>query len=371
VLSIVINVKNGERYLERCLSSVNKFDDVVILDNFSTDNTLKIARNFANVRIYESEFNGMGNVKNLAATYAKYDWIFSLDCDEILEPKLANTLLNMQFVDQHIYLVYRKNYYNGMLIESSSWGNDWIKRIYNRKNTKFTTTAVHEGLQGNLSQSKIDNGALIHFPYDEVEQLINKMQFYSTLYAQQNFMKKKPKLALIPFRAFFAFIKSYFLKGGFKQGYEGLIISSFNSIGVYAKYMKLFELGYKKKLAVAIRLNYSNKVLLNNLINNLNQQHLLPQKIFFLISEKNITPATMQQLNLDICDNLLTPSQLIQYDGDVNHELYQLLKDQNNFDYIVLALEPELLANHNYLKNCRDAIFKSKNLVKTIFYFNK
>ncbi|MCX8514206.1 MAG: glycosyltransferase family 2 protein [Burkholderiales bacterium] len=369
MLSIVINVKNGERYLERCLTSVKRFDDVVLLDNYSCDNTLKLARNFPNVRIYESEFTGMGNVKNLAATYAKHDWVFSVDCDEILEPRLVETLLRTQFSINHIYLVYRKNYYNSMLIESSSWGNDWIKRIYNRKNTKFSTSAVHEGLPDNLALIKINGGALIHFPYDEIEQLINKMQFYSKLYAQQYHGSKHPKLATIPVRAFFAFIKSYCLKGGFKQGYEGLIISSFNAIGVYTKYMKLFELDYKKKLAVAIRVEYINKIVLEHLIDYLNQQLVLPQQVFFLISTPGITTEMQQHFDA-IRDNLIVPAELIQCE-DVNYDLYQQFHSQNNFDCIVLPLDTELLVDHSYLKRCRHAIYKGKHLAKTIFYFNK
>ena len=194
MLSICINVKNGERYLARTLLSVREFEDVVLLDNYSKDNTVAIANKFSNVRVYQCEFTGMGNVRNLAASYAKHDWVLFVDCDEVLDSELVKILQDYDFKQKHIYNIYRKNFYNGACVESSSWGNDWIKRLYNRNDTKFANNQVHDNFIDDLPNVKIDGGFMYHFPYEMVSQLIDKMQFYSTLYAKQHFNKKKPFL---------------------------------------------------------------------------------------------------------------------------------------------------------------------------------
>src|SRR5579863_6833733 len=195
-LSIVINVKNGEDTLGRCLSSLRKFSDVVVFDNYSTDKTIEIASSYPNVSIVQHEFCGMGKVRNLATAHAKNDWVLFVDCDEVLHPDLVQTVLSTDFVRGTIYLIKRQNYYANSLVNSSSWENDWIKRLFNRNDTRFVQNEVHESFEVNdqIKYKKITTGFIYHFPYRTVSELIHKMQFYSTLYAKQHFNKKTPYL---------------------------------------------------------------------------------------------------------------------------------------------------------------------------------
>lgn len=248
MLSIAINVKNGEKYLDKVLSALGQFDDIVLLDNYSTDNTIAIAKKYSNVRIFEHEFCGMGKVRNMVAGFAKYDWVFFVDSDEVVSQELVNTLLKTKFEDGYIYRILRYNFYDNFLVNTSSWGNDWILRLYNRNQTRFAENEVHDSfIQNGIKEKKLYGGVIYHFPYESVAQLIDKMQFYSTLYAKQNLAKKKVWLFTVPFRALFMFIKCYVLKRGFIDGYEGFLISSFNAIGVFVKYLKLYELSHKRK----------------------------------------------------------------------------------------------------------------------------
>ena len=80
--SAVMLVKNSERYLQEVLTALTDFDEVLLLDNGSTDRTLEIAARFGNVRVCKHEFTGFGPMKNLAASLAKHNWIFSIDSDE-------------------------------------------------------------------------------------------------------------------------------------------------------------------------------------------------------------------------------------------------------------------------------------------------
>lgn len=353
MLSICVNVKNGARYLSRCLSSLAKFEDVVLLDNYSTDNTIEIAKTFSNVRIYQCEFNGMGMVRNLAASYAKNDWVLFVDCDEVLEAELVDILLYYKFDAGNIYNIYRKNYYDGALVESSAWGNDWIKRLYSRLDTKFAENQVHDNFVDNLTNIKITGGSMIHFPYEQVNQLIDKMQFYSTLYAKQHHTKKHPKLWLIPFRMLFMFIKCYILKCGFKDGYEGLTISMFNAIGVWSKYIKLYELDYKKKFALAIHVN--SLIELESISKLINQQSLLSEAVVVICDLEKILDEQLLK-SLFIVENYCIDI------NDYNNELNTLLKSNDSFDYIVECLDSDDFTNKNFVSNIRTSLQHHKPL---------
>lgn len=284
MLSIAINVKNGATHLEQCLNSLSRFEDVVLLDNYSTDATIAIAKKYANVRIFTDKFCGMGRLRNQVAGYAKYDWVFFVDSDEVVHPKLADKLLHMQLDNNCIYTVLRHNFYDNFRVDGCSWGNDWILRLYNRTETQYLESEVHESLNTNgFKVAKIKVGFLYHFPYDNVTQLINKMQLYSTLYAKQHLGKKNPKLGIIPFRAFFMFVKCYILKLGFLYGFAGLAISSYNAIGVFSKYLKLYELANRFGLVLAI--SFTPKINLTRLSDAINLQKLLPVKVLIIVDK--------------------------------------------------------------------------------------
>ena len=99
-ISVCILVKNAQDTIKECLESLQSFDEIILLDNQSSDDTLKIANDFKskfdNLRIYHSEFIGFGPLKNLAISYASNDWIFSIDSDEVLEFSALKELENLK-----------------------------------------------------------------------------------------------------------------------------------------------------------------------------------------------------------------------------------------------------------------------------------
>ena len=115
-ISVCILVKNAQETLQECLESVRGFDEIILLDNGSTDSTLEIAREFQKsfgaLRIESSKFLGFGALKHLAVSYARNDWVFVLDSDEVVESCVYQELESLEFARNHIYALARKNLYN-------------------------------------------------------------------------------------------------------------------------------------------------------------------------------------------------------------------------------------------------------------------
>jgi glycosyltransferase involved in cell wall biosynthesis len=240
-ISVTILTKNSEQYLAPCLEALQEFGEILIVDNGSTDRTIEIANNYSNVRIIEHEFIGFGPLKNFAVAQAENDWIFSVDSDEVATKELIQSIKRLDPGDRRkIYSIERLNHYRQKPITCCGWSPDRVARIFNRKYTSFSNALVHEGIIEPLqSQNILLEGKLLHYPFDSVESLINKMQSYSSLYAEQNTKHSSPAKAF--WRAVFSFFKNYFLQKGFLCGYEGLLISISNANGVFYKYMKLYE----------------------------------------------------------------------------------------------------------------------------------
>jgi len=240
-ISVTILTKNSQKYLKRCLDALKEFNEIIVLDNGSNDKTLEMAKSYPNVKIIEHPFIGFGPLKNLAIKYAHNDWILSIDSDEIATPELIKEIkcINPKEI-LNIYAVCRENYYNGRLIKCCGWYPDKVLRFFNRTHTSFDNKMVHESLIIHPDTRKKNlQGTLKHFSFDSVAELIDKMQRYSTLYAEQSDKSVSPIEASL--HALYSFIKNYFFQKGFLYGYEGFLISISNASGVFYKYMKLYE----------------------------------------------------------------------------------------------------------------------------------
>lgn len=240
--SAVIIVRDAAATLPTVLQALSDFDEVVIYDNGSQDQSMDIARSFPNVSLYQGDFLGFGASKNYAASLARHDWIFSLDADERPDAALLTALRAWSLEDPHaIGQLRRLNYFCGKAIRSNGWGHDELLRVYHRRQHAFSDRLVHESLQSGTQSHIVKlSGLLHHDAYRDVGQMLDKAQHYSELYARSP-QAKRYSFGVIVLKTAFAFFRSYLLKGGVCNGWRGFAIAFGEMIGVFFKYLKVYQ----------------------------------------------------------------------------------------------------------------------------------
>lgn len=246
-ISVTILTKNSRRYLVEVLEALRGFDDVLIYDNGSTDDTLDIAGRYPNVTIHTGSFAGFGPTHNKASSLAKNDWILSIDSDEVVTPEMSNAIAALELDSGNVYSFPRRNFFNGRWIRWCGWHPDRQLRLYHRRATRFTDARVHEAIIADGLQHITVDAPIIHYSYDSLEEFLSKMQAYSSLFAEQYAGKRRSTPLKAISHGLFAFLKSYFIKRGILGGYEGFVISAYNGHTAFYKYLKLYEANQRYK----------------------------------------------------------------------------------------------------------------------------
>ena len=247
MISVTILTQNSQKHLAEVLKSLNNFSEVILIDHGSNDNTLQIAAQYSNVTVHQREFKGFGPAHNEAASLCQYNWILSVDSDEILSPALQEELNKLALDPSKVYSFPFHNFYNGKHIKGCGWYPDRHVRLYNKTRTQFTNTYVHERIITQTLQEEPLEHPIFHFSYHSIEDFIRKMQIYSDLFAQQYVGKKQSSLSKAILHGCFAFIKTLIIKRGFTDGIEGFIIAVYNANTAFYKYLKLLEANRRRK----------------------------------------------------------------------------------------------------------------------------
>ncbi len=279
-ISVTMMVKNGEKYLARSLEALQCFDEIILLDNHSTDNSAEIARSFPNVKLYQADFFGFGPMKNDMAEKAKHDWILNVDCDEIFNPELVQEigLLDLQ-IPNVVYGILRINHYRGKPIKTCGWYPDYVRRLYHRKHVRFNDKQVHESLEIPTKVKVIRlRNSFQHYSFDGAAGLIDKMQKYTTLFAEQQCGRKRATMFTALTHGISAFVKNYFLRNGFMSGADGFVISSANAMGSYYKYVKLKEANQNLSISLIIT-TYNRPDALKLVLESVQKQTDLPCEV--------------------------------------------------------------------------------------------
>lgn len=236
-LSAVVITKNAELTLHNCIISLKKVaDEVIIVDSGSEDHTLSIAQDLE-CRILNTKWLGYGETKNLGHQAASFPYIISLDADEELSDALINEILAIKESLKHIYSFKRLNNFCGKWIKHGAWYPDVKTRIF-PKEILWNNAHSHEELiiSKNAVIVKL-NSPLLHYAYQNLNQLKAKTSLYAKLGALEKQNKSKFSLSIkLLFSPLVGFLSSFFFKLGFLDGFSGLVISYYKAKGTLLKY---------------------------------------------------------------------------------------------------------------------------------------
>ena len=246
-ISAIVLAKNNDNTIQKTLDSLVDFTDVVVYDNGSTDTTMDIASSYKNVNLVEGKFKGFGWSKNKAVSYAKNDWVIIIDSDEVIDQALLHILKTKELDANTVYQLNFKAYYKDIQVKYCGWNNQKIKRMYNRSLTSYNMNDVHEDIISDNFNIEQLGGNVEHYSYHSISQFVIKADYYSTLFAKNNVGKKSSSPLKAIFNGIYSFIKTYFFKRGFLDGYVGLIISFSHMATNFYKYIKLYELNKELK----------------------------------------------------------------------------------------------------------------------------
>jgi glycosyltransferase involved in cell wall biosynthesis len=248
-LSVVIITLNEEANLARALASVAWADEIVVVDSGSTDRTREVAESFR-AKFYAESWKGFAAQKNSALAKASGEWILSLDADEEVEPALGDEIRTVLGSSPSVagFWIPRKNFFLGRWIRHGGYYPDRKLRLFRRGTAAFEDRLVHEDVRLNGASSSLKNN-LLHHAYPTLNDYLEHMNRYSSLGAEMAVAKHPRGFSFVDIvvRPKLTFFYNYFLRLGFLDGQEGLLLHLYHAGYVSWKYAKAWELDRKKK----------------------------------------------------------------------------------------------------------------------------
>ena len=240
-VSVAIITKNEARNIRDALESVKDFDDIVVVDEFSSDNTIDICREYTE-RVYEHEWQGYAGQKQIAIDHAKNDWVLILDSDERVTRELKQEIIEkVKENSLSGFYIPRKNFFLGKWIRHSGWWPDHTLRLFRKDVSKMGPRAVHEKVNVNGPVGRI-RAPFEHYTYRTISDYIGKMDKYASLSAEElgnrGFISSFISMLFSPMAVF---IKMYLLRQGFRDGIHGFVLAVFYSFYTFLKYAKALE----------------------------------------------------------------------------------------------------------------------------------
>lgn len=240
-LSVIIITKNEADNIQACLESVLWADEIIVVDSGSNDETVNLCRALGAIVHTTSDWPGFGVQKNRALSHATGDWILSLDADERVTPELQSAIQSA-LKDPHgnaAFRVPRLSSFCGRYMRHSGWYPDYVTRLFHNGDAKFSDDLVHESLIVDGPVGKLKQH-LLHETFRDLEELLNKINQYSTAGARM--LKEKGKTATLKqavSHAVWAFFRTYIIRAGFLDGREGFMLAVSTAESTYYRYVKL------------------------------------------------------------------------------------------------------------------------------------
>jgi glycosyltransferase involved in cell wall biosynthesis len=254
-LSIVITTFNEADHIERALRSVSWADEWVVVDSFSTDDTVAKARALG-ATVLQRAYQGPADQKNWAIPQVKYEWVLLLDADEEVSPALAQEIQELLALPdgppQEAYWIPRRNYFMGQEVRYSGWQGDKVVRFFQRDRARYNEQQVHEEIITDGLRVGRLGGYLDHYTFRSLDHFLDKTRRYARWSAQDH-AARTPRITYFHLwlKPLFRFFKHFVLQQGFRDGKVGFVISVVMAWGVCLRYLYLKETYHSKQGSIS------------------------------------------------------------------------------------------------------------------------
>jgi glycosyltransferase involved in cell wall biosynthesis len=246
-ISVIIIAKNEADNLQLSLPKLHWCDDIVLVNDNSTDNTLEIAEQFG-CKIFNRAFDGFGTQKQYAVSKAAHQWILNIDADEVLSDELIKEILSIDFKNTATvgYTIPIRHVFLGKVFLHGKESNFKHLRLFNKLSGNFDDAKVHEKVRINGPISALKN-VVLHYSYKDLKHYFDKFNQYTSIGAIKLKEKGKSRSLMLTVASFpFYFLKHFFVYRNFMNGKSGFIWSYLSAWYHVVKYLKLHELNSKK-----------------------------------------------------------------------------------------------------------------------------
>lgn len=245
-VTVQIPTFNEALQIAKVLESVREWaDEVLVVDSFSTDDTVKIAESLG-ARVLQHEYLNYASQNNWGLQHCRHDWVLVVDADERVTPALAEeirTLLSQAAVPPcTAYSITRDNTVLGSRIRFCGWQHDRVNRFFDRRHTRFRDLEVHAGTE---TSGKIGalQGRLEHYPYPHLDDYFDKFRRYTTWSANDAWSHgRRARWWHLFLRPVIEFFRKYFLYQGFRDGVPGLVLCLLSAFYQYTRFAKLWAM---------------------------------------------------------------------------------------------------------------------------------
>lgn len=238
-ISGFVITKNEEASIRNCLMSLSFLDDVVVVDDFSSDGTEKICKSFHNVRFFKNRFESFTAQKSFAMSLTKHEWVLEIDADEVVSEEMKQSILNLSesdFQRYNCFMFKRKNFFGKRWIRHGGFFPDYKGRLYNKSKGYWSKGRVHERFIADPPWKKLE-GEILHYQSGNLKNYLLKQIRYAKLGAMDLHERNvKAKWYHYTLRPLYTFIYRYIVRLGFLDGFYGFTLACIGALSTWAKY---------------------------------------------------------------------------------------------------------------------------------------
>ena len=260
MITAIIPTLNEQDFIEEAIASVSFADEIIVIDSYSTDRTVELAKKHK-VKIVLRKFDNFSSQKNFAIDLASHDWIYVLDADERVSPKLKEEIL---YTVDHpkdcvAFFIYRTLYFKDKKVKYGGWQTDKVIRLFQKAHCRYDGKLVHERIKydGKIGflKNKID-----HYSYRDFKQYAGKLNFYAYLQARELMQgQRNIHFGHRWLKSRFRFMVHYMIRLGFLDGEKGLTLAKLHAKAVDQRYVEYDRIKGNSIISSELRIKNKSK----------------------------------------------------------------------------------------------------------------